>query len=158
MVMHPSPGHYSGTLVNALLHHCQLPALRLEAAPAPAPHLPAGDALAGAGSGAAGGEAATGEEDDGGALSDGDWDGDEELESMEGGGGGALPPGLGGLLSVPSQGAAAGAQAGSGSGSGPTIRPGIVHRLDKGTTGLVVVAKTDAALASLSTQVSGAGA
>jgi len=29
MVMHPSPGHYSGTLVNALLHHCQLPAMQL---------------------------------------------------------------------------------------------------------------------------------
>jgi 23S rRNA pseudouridine1911/1915/1917 synthase len=23
MVVHPAPGHYSGTLVNALLHHCQ---------------------------------------------------------------------------------------------------------------------------------------
>ncbi|KAK9785433.1 hypothetical protein WJX73_005392 [Symbiochloris irregularis] len=32
------------------------------------------------------------------------------------------------------------------------LRPGIVHRLDKGTTGLVVVAKHDAALAHLSAQ------
>lgn len=31
-----------------------------------------------------------------------------------------------------------------------TLRPGIVHRLDKGTTGVLVVAKTRAALASLS--------
>ena len=23
MVVHPAPGHYTGTLVNALLHHCQ---------------------------------------------------------------------------------------------------------------------------------------
>mmetsp|Transcript_28626 Transcript_28626/g.57394 ORF Transcript_28626/g.57394 Transcript_28626/m.57394 type:complete len:613 (-) Transcript_28626:100-1938(-) len=32
----------------------------------------------------------------------------------------------------------------------PTLRPGIVHRLDKGTTGVLVVAKTQAALATLS--------
>ena len=31
-----------------------------------------------------------------------------------------------------------------------TLRPGIVHRLDKGTTGVLVVAKTKSALASLS--------
>ncbi|KAL7481344.1 hypothetical protein ACHAW6_007032 [Cyclotella cf. meneghiniana] len=31
-----------------------------------------------------------------------------------------------------------------------TLRPGIVHRLDKGTTGVLVIAKTRAALASLS--------
>ena len=24
MVVHPAPGHYTGTLVNALLHHCQI--------------------------------------------------------------------------------------------------------------------------------------
>ena len=34
-----------------------------------------------------------------------------------------------------------------------TVRPGIVHRLDKGTTGLLVVAKTDAAHLSLAQQV-----
>ena len=33
-----------------------------------------------------------------------------------------------------------------------SLRPGIVHRLDKGTTGVIVVAKTAAALASLSEQ------
>ena len=32
----------------------------------------------------------------------------------------------------------------------PTLRPGIVHRLDKGTSGVLVVAKTTSALASLS--------
>ena len=36
------------------------------------------------------------------------------------------------------------------------IRPGIVHRLDKGTTGLLVVAKTDAALAGPGRAVQGA--
>ncbi|RPH52920.1 MAG: RluA family pseudouridine synthase [Desulfobacteraceae bacterium] len=63
MVVHPAPGHYSGTLVNALLYHC--------------PDL----------------------------------------------------PGIGG-----------------------EIRPGIVHRLDKDTSGALVVAKNDASLASLAYQ------
>ena len=29
LVVHPSPGHESGTLVNAVLHHCNLPAVRV---------------------------------------------------------------------------------------------------------------------------------
>jgi 23S rRNA pseudouridine1911/1915/1917 synthase len=37
-------------------------------------------------------------------------------------------------------------------GVGPTDRPGIVHRLDKDTTGIVVVAKTTPVLAALSKQ------
>jgi len=64
MVTHPAPGHHSGTLVNALLHHC--------------------DNL---------------------------------------------------------------------SGIGGVIRPGIVHRLDAGTSGLLVVAKNDKAHISLSRQI-----
>ncbi|MEM7694734.1 MAG: RluA family pseudouridine synthase [Pseudomonadota bacterium] len=64
MVVHPAAGHFSGTLVNALLHHC-------------------GDSL---------------------------------------------------------------------SGIGGVARPGIVHRLDKDTSGVMVVAKTDAAHAHLSAQ------
>ena len=63
LVVHPAPGHPSGTLVNALLHHC------------------------------------------------------------------ADLAGVGGAL-----------------------RPGIVHRLDKGTSGVMVVAKHDAALAALAAQ------
>lgn len=39
-------------------------------------------------------------------------------------------------------------------GIGGTMRPGIVHRLDKDTSGLLVVAKTDAAQNSLSAQIS----
>ncbi|GIW21055.1 MAG: pseudouridine synthase [Candidatus Sericytochromatia bacterium] len=39
------------------------------------------------------------------------------------------------------------------SGIGGTIRPGIVHRLDKDTTGLIVVAKSDIAHQSLSEQI-----
>jgi 23S rRNA pseudouridine1911/1915/1917 synthase len=64
LVVHPSPGHDSGTLVNALLHH------------------------------------------------------------------------VGDLVSI-----------------GGELRPGIVHRLDRGTTGVLLVAKTDAAHASLSRQM-----
>ena len=42
---------------------------------------------------------------------------------------------------------------GSLSGIGGTLRPGIVHRLDKDTSGLLVVAKNDAAHQSLSRQI-----
>lgn len=65
MVVHPAPGNYSGTLVNALLYHC----------------------------------------------------------------------------------------AGNLSGINGVIRPGIVHRIDKDTSGLLLVAKTDAAHVSLSEQI-----
>ena len=65
MVVHPAPGNYSGTLVNALMHHC-------------------GD----------------------------------QLSSING-----------------------------------VIRPGIVHRIDKDTSGLLMVAKTDKAHASLARQL-----
>jgi len=44
------------------------------------------------------------------------------------------------------------------SGIGGVKRPGIVHRLDKGTSGLLVVAKTDAAHAGLSAQFAAHGA
>ena len=141
MVMHPSPGHYSGTLVNALLHHCRLPALRLEALAAAEGE---GEALLGATPAV---DAEDGEEE---GLLDGDWD-EDDLGGCGGPGAASGPPaGLGGLASAA---AAGGLLPG---GAATTIRPGIVHRLDKGTTGLVVVAKTDAALASLSNQVRGA--
>ncbi len=42
---------------------------------------------------------------------------------------------------------------GSLSGINGTIRPGIVHRLDKNTTGLIVIAKNDTAHLSLSKQI-----
>lgn len=70
LVMHPAPGHYTGTLVHALLAHCQ-----------------------------------------------------------------GLPAGQAGL-----------------SGIGGRERPGLVHRLDKDTSGVIVVAKTDSAHRSLSQQ------
>ncbi len=66
MVVHPAPGNYSGTLVNALLHHCK----------------------------------------------------------------------------------------GNLSGINGVVRPGIVHRIDKDTSGLLLVAKNDASHVSLSSQIS----
>lgn len=72
IVVHPAPGHWSGTLVNALLHHMQAK----------------------------------------GAASEG-----EDLPSI-----------------------------------GGRERPGLVHRLDKGTSGAMVIAKTDAAHQGLSRQ------
>src|SRR5260370_38992392 len=42
---------------------------------------------------------------------------------------------------------------GSWSSSGGAVRPGIVHRLDKGTSGLVVVARDDASHRALSSHL-----
>ncbi len=70
LVMHPAPGHWTGTLLNALVHHV----------------------------------------------------GQREV---------AAPPGIGDALRA---------------------RPGLVHRLDKGTSGVLVIAKTDAAHRDLSRQ------
>ena len=85
MVVHPGPGHRSGTLVNALLHHCR---------------------------------------DRPGGLSDrSDSDGHPE------------DPWKGSLAT-----------------RGGAERPGIVHRLDQGTSGVMVVAKNDAAHAALAAQ------
>lgn len=86
-MVHPSPGHYSGTLVNGLLHHCKLPSMEISTL------------------------GKREEEDE-----------EEENEDED----------SGDLLELSS---------GNLSGPSPVIRPGIVHRLDKGTSGLLVVAK-----------------
>jgi hypothetical protein len=91
-VVHPAPGHSEGTLVNALLYHCGLPAMKY-----------AGSATATAL------ETPLDESED-----IADEDADEDV--------------AGGFLTT-------------WSGPAPVIRPGIVHRLDKGTSGLLVVAK-----------------
>ena len=80
IVVHPAPGHWSGTLVNALLHH-------LQQSPSPSPHP------------------------------------DGERERVRG------------LSSI-----------------GGRERPGLVHRLDKGTSGVMAIAKTDIAHRGLSKQ------
>ena len=112
MVMHPSPGHCTGTMVNALLHHCGI----VEGV-----SVPSGGGIESVGTS---------------SLPQDDDDGDDDDDDIS----------LSRLL---------GTFGDTGDGSFPptaTIRPGIVHRLDKGTTGLVVVAKTDVAHASLSRQ------
>ncbi|CAM6035617.1 unnamed protein product [Sphagnum compactum] len=90
MVVHPGPGHSEGTLVNALLHHCGLPAMRYARAALQDP-LHESEEL------------------------DDDSDDDETPGSI-------VAMWLG---------------------PAPVIRPGIVHRLDKGTSGLLVVAKDE---------------
>jgi 23S rRNA pseudouridine1911/1915/1917 synthase len=89
MVVHPAPGHRSGTLVHALLHHV-------------------------------GGQAVAADDEEG------DADDEEVGLSMTN----ALPE----------------------SPDHPVVRPGIVHRLDKGTSGLLVVAKRDRAHQPLAEQ------
>ena len=89
MVVHPAPGHRSGTLVHALLHHVE------------------GQSVAA--------------DDDPDAASDED-------------------VGLSMVNALPS------------SPDHPVVRPGIVHRLDKGTSGLLVVAKRDRAHRPLAEQ------
>jgi 23S rRNA pseudouridine1911/1915/1917 synthase len=89
MVVHPAPGHRSGTLVHALLHHVD------------------GQTVAA--------------DDEAGA----DADEDVGLSMVN-----ALPE-------APNH---------------PIVRPGIVHRLDKGTSGLLVVAKRDRAHQPLAEQ------
>jgi len=89
MVVHPAPGHRSGTLVNALLHHV-------------------------GGTGVAA-------------------DDDEEAVDEE-------TVGLSMVNALPER------------PDHPVVRPGIVHRLDKGTSGLLVVAKRDRAHRHLARQ------
>ena len=122
MVMHPSPGHCSGTMVNALLYHCELPAVTISSE----------------------GENALLDSDD-------DDDGTEEVQhdlnsyrfvSL-----------LGDLSSKDAEDSREKLLTRSmDNNNNNVVRPGIVHRLDKGTTGLVVIAKTDVAHASLSAQ------
>src|SRR5262249_50304475 len=83
IVVHPAPGHWSGTLVNALLHH-------LQQGPSPSPL---------------------------------DWPVAMEEQQAP-----REREGVGALSSI-----------------GGRERPGLVHRLDKGTSGVMTIAKTDAA-------------
>jgi 23S rRNA pseudouridine1911/1915/1917 synthase len=94
IVMHPAPGNWTGTLLNALVYHVgRCAAARASAADGSSERIAPGEHAAPA---------------DGGALAG---DGDEQR-----------------------------------------IRPGLVHRLDKGTSGVLVIAKTDAAHRHLSRQ------
>ncbi|EFJ21064.1 hypothetical protein SELMODRAFT_417682 [Selaginella moellendorffii] len=109
MVVHPAPGHYGGTLVNAILHHCGLPAVEV--------YLPVM-------------MDEESDDDEGEELSengDQDYEKDEvEVHKVRG--------------ETPSR----------FWGPRPVIRPGIGHRLDKGTSGLIVIAKDEQFQLSLS--------
>ncbi|CAL0318972.1 unnamed protein product [Lupinus luteus] len=98
MVVHPAPGNTSGTLVNGILHHCNLPNFEF-----------------------------SNQE----ALPDTE-DSEDEFKSFDSEA--SSSEGLDSRLSVAS------------------IRPGIVHRLDKGTSGLLVVAKDELSHMKLSEQ------
>lgn len=115
MVIHPAPGNYSGTLVNALLHRFGLPSV----------HISVEEPSEGAGD--------SGSREDGAKDGVGSKDEVAEEEEEEEEGPWALPEVSRGL-------------------SGGIIRPGIVHRLDKGTTGLLVVAKDEQTLTGLAAQ------
>lgn len=132
MVMHPSPGHPCGTLVNALLHHSGLPGVRL--------HLDGPTQTEGVGLTAgivdqlvdSKNERFVGE------------DVDDELSLLD--------ESRVVCAVIPDAEVGSEKNGAIGSNNRMIVRPGIVHRLDKGTTGLVVVAKTDSALASLCEQ------
>eukprot|EP00887_Chlorella_sp_A99_P003203 scaffold9.g3203.t1 len=160
MVMHPSPGHYSGTLVNALLHHCGLPAMRLARGAAPPASLAGAAGAAASADEELAGEAEEEDEEDEELWSDDDGDSQLELlplplSSAPGGPGGPpqQPPATPEPAPAPA-GAGAGDAAGAAAAAAAAgvLRPGIVHRLDRGTTGLLVVAKSDVAHASLAAQ------
>lgn len=102
LVVHPAPGHPSGTLVNALLHHCGA---------LPAPPAYAGDV---------GSEFARLDSSDS----------DEDDEDADPDATAAAP-----CLSI-----------------GGQQRPGIVHRIDRGTSGVLVCAKDEPSLVGLQAQ------
>lgn len=104
MVTHPAPGNWNGTLVNALVHHCELPV-----ACETTKHL-----------------------NDETFVDDSEEDDFyDELEDSN-----ALPTGNSTIAKVVPL----------------AVRPGIVHRLDKGTSGLLVIAKDEHAHEHLSKQ------
>ncbi|GLI59833.1 hypothetical protein VaNZ11_001820 [Volvox africanus] len=167
MVVHVAPGHYTGTLVNALLHHCALPALNLDLDPNPggelhpyfhnhpdmalAPDCGSGDIELAYGDGGDDGDS-DGDDDD-------DTEDDESAFSLSSSNGNQSErndthnsknskTGNPGDCDVGCSGVVSSRLGGSSS----SPRPGIVHRIDKGTSGLLVVAKTEIALTRLQAQ------
>jgi tRNA pseudouridine synthase 2 len=156
MVVHLSPGHTTGTLVNALLGHCGLPAC--DAVPCGS----SGSSSSGGGGLYSAGQAGV----LGGMLEEDDLDEAEEDEQTQtvavtefkptptaavAGSAGSGPAGAGATSSISSSSSGSSSTTGGTAGKG-IIRPGIVHRLDRGTSGLMVVAKTDAVHAALCQQ------
>ena len=137
MVMHPSPGRFSGTLVNALLHHCGLPAVRIE-------DVNDHDTNAQNSRNASRRSLSS--------LQSGEtWEDDEDDDGY-----GPLAARMPFVVGASRENSSARYTETNNrlekSVDETVIRPGIVHRLDKGTTGLVVVAKSEAAHSCLSRQ------
>lgn len=184
MVVHLSAGHYSGTLVNALLHHCGLPGVQLQPQPGSDSDPKSGgpDAQPShasslwneADEGEDEGEetSGTGSEGEGssgaGVAGGGEVEQSDPVGTASSGGSSSsvvtpsrsdvLPVQRGFTDSKPSlPGTLLGKQEAHGQKQQLQLRllglrPGIVHRLDKGTTGLMVVAKTEPALRHLGAQ------
>ena len=150
MVAHPSPGHATGTLVNALLHRFQLPALRLNAEGLAVLSVDGVPLLLLITEGSLPSVAhnnpkerlcvlvspmnTTGIQTCFVERTAEDAHEEEEGEDED------CRGGLRSQWELP------------GSLQGHVLRPGIVHRLDKGTTGLLVVAKDGITLAGLAAQ------
>lgn len=127
MVVHISPGHSTGTLVNALLAHCGLPACDVASGSNSSSSGLLSEAAAAADT------AAVRPSIIGGLLEDDLDEGEEEEEEQAG---------IGNVVDGTQAQTTMGTTTGSSSSRG-IIRPGIVHRLDRGTSGLMVVAKSD---------------
>lgn len=121
MVVHISPGHSTGTLVNALLAHCGLPACEVLSGNSSQSSSSGSGLLSHA-------AAAGGSTPILGAMVDDDLDEGEDDITFD-----YVTPEV-----TPSA-----ASSTSNSRTSGILRPGIVHRLDRGTSGLMVVAKTD---------------
>lgn len=176
MAVHISAGHTRGTLVNALLHHCGLPGIQLDPA-----HISIGAPGTVGASGALlslmGGPAASDvdwqaalcapgqvqacmaeDEEGGGLLEEDECVEEDEIQVQHGAGNrsehAAGSSGSSSSSSSGSSGVEMGlVQVAAEAGLAPgVLRPGIVHRLDLGTSGLLVVAKREGAQRHLSAQ------
>lgn len=135
LVVHPSPGHYTGTLVNALLYHCKLPSMKVVSG-----NILKNEARSLSQMGFQGEEE---ERERRGKLWEEEEEGEEigeteENEENEGENDEVSSKFLIPLVNM--------------NGPEAVIRPGIVHRLDKGTSGLLVVAKDEYSHAHLCDQ------
>ena len=161
MVIHPAPGNYTGTLVNAVLNHCKLPIQQL-LPEGQGPDREAADRRDGSGTVSEDDSELSDEDDDeprGIALPAASTAGFYEVTVAHGQAAVHLNAhqsawNAPGVRWWPSEGRTSPAllvkisamPCVQGTAPASNIRPGIVHRLDKGTTGLLVVAKTERAL------------
>jgi 23S rRNA pseudouridine1911/1915/1917 synthase len=137
VVVHPAPGARTGTLVGGLLHHVQKEAQRAQQEQ---------ESASGGGDGGRAGASPLPALDAGADLSGSELDEDEEEdEDDDDDGDGDKPRGFARPISLLDAAAAVTPSTSSSSSTPAALRPGIVHRLDRGTSGLLVVAKTASA-------------